>query len=222
MNDRNQRNTASRKLPGIHPEYIIHTGVPPRRGVLLWVKGSPTPERTRPWRKRSVPVKSRTIGRFAASLSLSLSRASAYLLTFSLSSYVINHSDMSRVLSADTFLRSSRRVRLWHTAIKRYSFSLPVSSSHRLCLSFSWPSVLATTCAHGFLPVPLARVPTAAATVECTFSRYPPVSLSAAVIVHYPTTPWVVGHRGFAHIARTFARVSRARREKRWVVVAVK
>lgn len=55
MNDRNQRNTASRKLPGIHPEYIIHTGVPPRRGVLLWVKGSPTPERTRPRRKRSVP-----------------------------------------------------------------------------------------------------------------------------------------------------------------------
>lgn len=28
MNDRNQRNTAPRKLPGIHPEYIIHTGVP--------------------------------------------------------------------------------------------------------------------------------------------------------------------------------------------------
>lgn len=57
MNDRNQRNTASRKLPGIHPEYIIHTGVPSGRGVarrgaaqrrvLLWVKGSSTPERTR-------------------------------------------------------------------------------------------------------------------------------------------------------------------------------
>lgn len=34
MNDRNQRNTAPRKLPpsslGIHPEYIIHTGVPQR------------------------------------------------------------------------------------------------------------------------------------------------------------------------------------------------
>lgn len=30
MNDRNQRNTAPRKLPGIHPEYIIHTGVPLR------------------------------------------------------------------------------------------------------------------------------------------------------------------------------------------------
>lgn len=28
MNDRNQRNTAPRKLPGIHPEYIIRTGVP--------------------------------------------------------------------------------------------------------------------------------------------------------------------------------------------------
>jgi len=32
MNDRNQRNTAPRKLPlfslGTHPEYIIHTGVP--------------------------------------------------------------------------------------------------------------------------------------------------------------------------------------------------
>lgn len=35
MNDRNQRNTAPRKLPGIHPEYIIHTGVPRRGGVLL-------------------------------------------------------------------------------------------------------------------------------------------------------------------------------------------
>lgn len=36
MNDRNQRNTAPRKLPPssfrIHPEYIIHTGVP-RRGA---------------------------------------------------------------------------------------------------------------------------------------------------------------------------------------------
>lgn len=36
MNDRNQRNTAPRKLPpsslGVHPEYIIHTGVP-RRGA---------------------------------------------------------------------------------------------------------------------------------------------------------------------------------------------
>ena len=47
MNDRNQRNTAPRKLPGIHPEYIIHTGVP-AGGVLLWVKRSPAPERTRP------------------------------------------------------------------------------------------------------------------------------------------------------------------------------
>lgn len=37
MNDRNQRNTAPRKLPGIHPEYIIHTrgrrGVPAGRGA---------------------------------------------------------------------------------------------------------------------------------------------------------------------------------------------
>jgi len=66
MNDRNQRNTAPRKLPGIHPEYIIHTGVPARRPPR-WVKGSRTPERTWPWRKRSVPVKSRTIGRAGAS-----------------------------------------------------------------------------------------------------------------------------------------------------------
>lgn len=62
MNDRNQRNTAPRKLPGIHPEYIIHTGVPVRRPPR-WVKGSRIPERTRPRRKRSVPVKSRTIDR---------------------------------------------------------------------------------------------------------------------------------------------------------------
>jgi hypothetical protein len=57
MNDRNQRNTAPRKLPGIHPEYIIHTGVPARRPPR-WVKRSRTAERTRPRRKRSVPVKS--------------------------------------------------------------------------------------------------------------------------------------------------------------------
>lgn len=41
MNDRNQRNTAPRKLPGIHPEYIIHTGVPAGGGVHLWVERSP-------------------------------------------------------------------------------------------------------------------------------------------------------------------------------------
>lgn len=67
MNDRNQRNTAPRKLPGIHPEYIIHTGVPARRPPR-WVKGSRTPERTRPRGERSVPVKSRTtLGRAGAS-----------------------------------------------------------------------------------------------------------------------------------------------------------
>lgn len=33
MNDRNQRNTAPRKLPGIRPAYIIRTGVPAGGGV---------------------------------------------------------------------------------------------------------------------------------------------------------------------------------------------
>lgn len=53
MNDRNQRNTAPRKLPGIHPEYIIHTGVPLRPPLSLGreVAGG----RSAP-RKRSVPA----------------------------------------------------------------------------------------------------------------------------------------------------------------------
>lgn len=54
MNDRNQRNTAPRKLPGIHPEYIIHTGVP-AGGVLLRVKRSRAPERTRPEGREACP-----------------------------------------------------------------------------------------------------------------------------------------------------------------------
>ncbi|KAG7189562.1 hypothetical protein KM043_017251 [Ampulex compressa] len=54
MNDCNQRNTALRKLPGIHPEYIIHTGVP-RGGVLLWVKRSRAAERTQPGGREACP-----------------------------------------------------------------------------------------------------------------------------------------------------------------------
>jgi len=66
MNDRNQRNTAPRKLPpsslGTHPEYIIHTGVP-RGGASSLLGQGVAHSGTWSWRKRSVPVKSRTIDR---------------------------------------------------------------------------------------------------------------------------------------------------------------